>query len=118
MLILNGVIGCRGEGDASKSGAWTGSIDENAVKPIGIRFVLEDEHGKLIGQTFIQDQGTEEYVIEAALTGTRDGATATWTTETDVVIKGHFGDNDFLGTIEFPADHEAPSVLASLRLSR
>ena len=40
------------------------------------------------------------------------------TTQTDVVVRGKFQGNRFIGTIQFPADGEQPAREASLTLSR
>ena len=100
------------------TGAWTGTISSGKSKPVGIRFVLEESNGQLTGRTYVQDQGTDEYAIEATISGTKNGANATWTSETDVIVKGKFEDNKFVGTIEFPSDQGRPPAVGTLTLSQ
>ena len=61
---------------------------------------------------------TGEYGEDGTLTGTRDGTGATWTTETDVVIKGTFENNKFTGTLEFPSYEGRPTRLSPLTLTK
>lgn len=120
MLLLVGAMlaascaGKRGLGE----GTWTGTIGGGTAKPVGVRFVLEDENGKLVGKTSFQDPVTGEYGDDGTLTGTRDGTTAMWTTETDVVIKGTFENNTFNGTLEFPPDEGRPTHPVPLTLTK
>lgn len=119
-LLMGGVVlvaGCEVKKTAVAQGAWTGLIGEGHPKPIGVRFILEDDNnGHLSGEMGFQDPVTKEFANDGTLTGTRDGNTATWTSETDVVIKGTFEDSKFTGTIDFPPDegHPHPPVLLTL----
>jgi len=110
--------GCAAKKSDVALGTWTGMIGEGHPKPTGVRFSLEDDNGKLSGEMFFQDPATNEFSNDGSLTGTRDGTTATWTTETDVVIKGTFEDNKFTGTIEFPPDEGHPHAPVPLILTR
>ena len=114
VMVTAGCGAKRGIGE----GTWTGTIGGGTTKPVGVRFVLTDENGKLVGKTSFQDPVTQEYGDDGALAGTRDGATATWATETDVVVKGTFENNTFNGTLEFPSDDGQPTRAVPLTLTK
>jgi len=99
-------VGCAAKPVVAQ-GTWTGTIGQGP-KAAGVRFVLEDNNGKLTGQIFFQDPTTNEFLEGGTLTGTRAATAATWTTETDVVIKGTFEENKFTGTLEFPPEEGQP----------
>ncbi len=101
---------------SSVTGSWSGVMD--SPDKIGVRFVIEERDGALSGRTFWEDPLTHEFGAEAEFTGSRTAATATWTTETNVVVSGHFDGDLFLGTISFPVDGDEPSRTASVSLRR
>jgi len=117
LLVVMLAGGC-GAKRAVANGTWTGTIGGGETKRVGVQFTLEDENGVLVGKTSFQDPETGEYADDGTLTGTRDGTTATWTTETDVVIKGTFEDNKFVGTLEWPARQGRPTRASPLTLTR
>jgi hypothetical protein len=106
------VTGCL----SSATGSWSGVMD--SPDKVGVRFVIEERDGVLSGRTFWEDPVTHEFAPEARFTGTRAAATATWKTETNVVVSGHFDGESFLGTIVFPVDGDEPSRTASVTLRR
>lgn len=100
-------------------GTWTGTIGGGTTKPVGVRFTFDnDNDGKFTGRVFFQDPDTNEYGDDGTLSGALDGSTATWTTETDVVIKGTFEETKFTGTIEFPPDEGRPTRPGPITLTR
>lgn len=100
------------------SGIWTGQLGDDNMNKVGIRFELHEERSVLTGRTYFQDQGTDEYAIESAVSGARDGATATWTTESGAVIKGQFDGSSFIGTMQFAPDEGQVDHAGKLVLSR
>ena len=100
------------------SGTWTGLLGDDNMKKVGIRFELHEERSVLTGRTYFQDQGTDAYAIEAAVTGARDGATATWITESGAVVKGQFDGSTFTGTMQFAPDEGQADHAGKLVLSR
>ena len=108
------LVGCQAA--AVASGTWTGTM--SSPNQLKVRFVIEDQNGKLSGRTYFEDESTKEFYPEAENTGTRDDVSASWTTETDVVVKGKFEGNKFTGTITFPADGEQASHEVGLTLTR
>ena len=116
---------CAGCGSGSKSpadlsGTWQGQVS-GVGKPVGMRFTLQDGNGVLTGQTFVQDPKTGQFLRDADLTGSRQGADATWAISDDVLVAGRFEGSGFSGTIEFrlqdPDGTPAPYV-AKLELKR
>lgn len=114
VLALLVMIGCQTL--SSVGGSWTGTIA--SPEPVGVRFDLAEENGSLSGRIYFEDDLTHEFLPEAAITGSRDGAEGSWTTETNVRIVGKFQGNRFLGTITFPASGIRPARSAELTLSR
>ena len=100
------------------SGAWTGSITSPGAIPVGIRFMVAEQNGQLTGQAYVQDPVTHDFLIDAPLTGSRHGSDATWTTATNLVIAGTFDGNDFVGTLQFPADEDLGLTVSNLSLKR
>lgn len=98
------------------SGAWTGRmVSPNSV---GVRFVLDDQAGKLTGQVFWEDPSTHSFEFEGGLNGTRNDSSASWTTDGEVTITGRFSGNTFVGTVTFPAAGSEPARRAELTLVR
>ena len=71
---------------------------------VGVRFVLDDQAGKLTGQVFWEDPSTHELEFEGGLTGNRSDGSASWTTDGEVSITGRFNGDTFVGTVTFPAE--------------
>ena len=90
---------------SSVTGSWKGSLSSPGTTSVGVQFALQEQNGQLTGQTFVEDPVSKEYLVDDDLTGTRNGADATWQTSTNLVVKGKFDANGgFSGTLEFPAD--------------
>jgi hypothetical protein len=100
------------------AGTWTGTVGGGAIKPIGVRFVLVDESGKLSGTVSFQDPVTLKFGVDGSLTGTRTGNAAKWTTETEIVVAGSFENDTFIGTLEFPSDEGRPTKSIPVTLSK
>jgi hypothetical protein len=109
-----------GSGSSAVTGTWEGAM--TGVGPAaGIQFKLLEENGVVTGQTFYADPKTGELVMGPELTGSRQGANATWTTVTGVVVAGKFEGSAFAGTIQFPLEDPAGNpapYTANLSLKR
>ena len=103
---------------ASAAGSWTGTLSSAGTTAVGIRFILQEDNGKLTGQTYVEDPTTHDFLPDAELTGSRQGSDATWSTSTDLIVRGKFAGNDFVGTLEFPADDPLAIHLVDLVLMR
>ena len=101
------------------TGTWFGIIGQG--HPLAVKFeVEEDADGKLVGKTYVQDNGTD-YGITDTFTGKRDGTSVFWISEGEVVVKGKFENEKyekFIGTIEYPAQEGFPSASGVLILTR
>lgn len=101
----------------SVSGTWTGAMD--SPNKLRVRFVLEDQGGKLSGLTYWHDPKTGAFELEGGLSGARTDGSASWTTDGDLTIDGKFEGDTFKGTIHFPAHEDVlPAWSAQLTLSR
>ena len=99
-------------------GTWTGSVASPGATPVGIRFVLTEQNGRLTGRTYVEDPNTKAFLVDAELNGTHTGAMASWTTATDLVIRGTFGPDGFTGTLTYPGDSSFPAVVSNITLKR
>jgi len=100
------------------TGNWTGSLGSPGTIPVGVRFTLHEQNGKLTGRTYFEDPKTHELLADAELTGIREGANASWTTSTDLAVAGTFDGNAFTGKITFPADGNIAARAVDLNLNR
>jgi hypothetical protein len=130
-IVANGLLlllaGCsssssgnnQNPGPSSVTATWTGSLSSPNTTPVGIQFALAENNGQLTGQTYVQDPVTGEYLLDDDVTGTRNGSDATWTTSTNLVVKGKFDTaGGFAGTLEFPADYPLAIHVVDLVLHR
>lgn len=104
--------GCR----ATVSGTWTGTLD--SPNKIGVRFVLDEQAGRLGGRTYWEDPETREFEPEGELAGSQADGAASWKTEGDVEVSGRFDGNGFVGTLTFPAFRDQPARTVGLTLRR
>ncbi len=116
LAMLLCVAGCAASRVASMNGTWTGTVGGPGSHPVGVRFVVTEKDGKLSGKTFVQDPNRREFLIDADLSGARDGASATWTTETSLVVRGELRGTTFVGTVEYPPEPELGTVVSPLKL--
>jgi hypothetical protein len=100
------------------TGTWTGSVAAMGSTPVGIRFTLVEQNGRLTGQTFVEDPKTKAFLTDAELTGSRTGVMATWNTVTGLLIRGTFTTDTFTGTLQYPAEGDFGPLVSNLTLKR
>ena len=106
--------GCQ---SATLTGIWTGAF--TSPSNLRVRFVLEEQAGRLRGQTYWEDPNTRALEPEAGeLQGAVTNGRARWKTQGEVEVEGRFDGNTFVGTLTFPAVDDQPSRTAALKLER
>ena len=117
--VLCAACGSGAKPPSDVTGTWTGTLSSGG-DPSGVRFDLTEQNSNLTGGVYFQDPETREFVGVAEVTGTRKGADATWTTDTDLLVIGKFEGNGFDGTIQFPLDEFGPLAphVAKVRIQR
>ena len=106
--------GCQ---SATLTGTWTGTF--TSPSSVRVRFVLEQQAGRLRGQTYWEDPNTRALEPEAGeLRGAVTDGGARWKTQGEVDVEGRFDGNTFVGTLTFPAVDDQPSRTAALKLER
>ena len=114
VLALALSTGCQ---SATLTGTWTGTF--TSPSNLRVRFVLEEQGGRLRGQTYWEDPNTRALEPEAGeLVGAVTDGGASWKTQGEVEVEGRFDGNTFVGTLTFPAFDDQPSRSAALKLAR
>ncbi|WP_146210295.1 hypothetical protein [Vitiosangium sp. GDMCC 1.1324] len=102
--------------DDGLAGVWVGTLT-GPVDSSGVRFEITESNGQLTGVTFYTEPSSSEYMRMGALSGSRTGTTAQWTTGNNSV-SGTLNGDTFSGTFVFGSVDTDPALTVQLSLQR